>query len=224
MLIKIFWGSLKFKIAAKIMLTRLQRRFPTCIFYHGATVDEKSTFGKYNVFFSNVTVNNSKIGDHTFIQRNSNVNNAVIGKFCSIAMGVTIGLGQHPTGYVSTHPAFYSKTQPLAKTFSQKDTFEPFRQTLIGHDVWIGQNALIMDGIKVGTGVVIAAGSVVTKDIEAYAITGGVPAKTIKFRFNENIRERLLLTEWWNMSEEMLADKCLLFSDPEQFLDLLDNF
>jgi acetyltransferase-like isoleucine patch superfamily enzyme len=193
------------------------------VFYPHAIVDKKTTLGKHVVIFSDVTVTNSKIGDHTFIQRNSNVNHAVIGKFCSIAMGVNIGLGQHPTGSVSTHPAFYSNTQPLAKTFSEKDNFEPFRQTIIGHDVWIGQNAMIMDGIKVGTGAVIAAGSVVTKDIESYAITGGIPAKTIRYRFREKIRNRLLSSKWWNMTNEMLADKYHLFSDPELFLRSLDR-
>ena len=197
MLIKNLWGSLRSMIASTIMISRLQRRFPTCIFYPGAAVDERSILGKYNVIFSNATVNNSKIGDHTFIQRNSNLNHSIIGKFCSIAQGVTVGLGQHPTGSVSTHPAFYSKTQPLAKSYSQKDIFEPFRQTIIGHDVWIGQNSLVTDGVRVNTGAIIAAGAVVTKDIPEYAIAAGVPAKVIKFRFDTHIREKILETRWW---------------------------
>lgn len=110
--------------------------------------------------------------------KNSVVVNAIIGKFCSIAAGVNIGLGQHPVEYVSTHPSFYSVSQPIAKTYSGSDLFEPFKGRInIGHDVWIGQNVLVMDGLKIGTGAIIAAGAVVTKDVPPYAIVAGVPAR-----------------------------------------------
>ena len=72
--------------------------------------------------------------------------------------------------------------------------------TKIGCDVWLGANVLVKSGVTIGHGVIVAAGSVVVKDVPAYAIVGGVPAKLIRYRFDENIRERLLKSKWWTLS------------------------
>lgn len=218
LLLKNLWASWKETLVAPVRLTRLQTQYPTCRFYPGAYVDNKSVLGKYCVIFRNTSVVNSVIGDHTFIQKDSLINDATVGKFCSIAMRVTIGLGQHPTAYVSSHPAFYASTQPLAKTFSPSDAYLPFGRIDIGHDVWIGQNAMVMDGVKIGTGTVIAASAVVTKDVPDYAIVGGIPARIIKYRFGEDIRARLLKTQWWDMPDEWLQEHYQLFADPLKFL------
>lgn len=199
----------------------LKRKYPTCIFYPGVGVDAKTNLGDYIVLFRNVNVYKSAIKDHTFVQSGSTINCAVIGKFCSIASGVHIGLGQHPLKWVSTHPAFYSKTQPIAVTFAEKDEFEPFQKTVIGHDVWIGRNALIRDGVKVGTGAVIAAGAVVVNDVEPYAVVGGVPAKAMQFRFDPSLVQKLLDTQWWDMPFEWLRANHHLLSRPEEFVALL---
>ncbi|MFZ2197195.1 MAG: CatB-related O-acetyltransferase [Thermodesulfovibrionales bacterium] len=206
-----------------VRITRLSKRYPSCRFYPGAVIDEASSLGGFNVLFRNVSVLESTISDHTFIQKNSVINNATIGKFCSIAAGVTIGLGQHPTSYVSSHPAFYSCTQPIVKTFCNEDIFCALKRTVIGHDVWIGQNALIMDGVTIGTGAVIAAAAVVTKDVPEYAIVAGVAAKVIGYRFDENIRDRLLATKWWDMSDDWLREHYSSFSAPQEFLGLFNK-
>jgi acetyltransferase-like isoleucine patch superfamily enzyme len=217
------WRSLQEWVAFRLASARLSRRFPTCRFYPGIAIDPSSSFGKYNVIFRNVAIINSVIGDHTFIQKNSFINDADIGKFCSIAMGVQIGLAQHAISHVSSHPAFYLLNTPLVKTFSESDLFSTTSRTMIGHDVWIGQNAMIMSGMKVGTGAIIGAGCVVTKDVPEYAIVIGVPAKTVRFRFDENIRNGLLKTEWWNMSDEWLERNYSLFSDPLKLIGSLEN-
>lgn len=197
-------------------------RNPSCKF-HGRFLIERSTIGQYNVFFDNVFISCSSIGDFTFIQKNTNVINADIGKFCSIAAGVRIGLGSHPINYVSTHPSFYSVTQPLAETFAKKDIFSSFRHTSIGHDVWIGENALIKDGITIGTGAIIGAGAVVTKDIPEYAIAVGVPAQVKKYRFEAEIRKSLLDSKWWDKSEQWLRQHCALFLTPIDLIERLKN-
>jgi acetyltransferase-like isoleucine patch superfamily enzyme len=203
--------------------TRLQSRYPTCCFYPGASVDQQSTLGKYNVIFQNAAIINSVIGDHTFVQRDTIISNADVGKFCSIAMRVCIGLGQHPTNFTSTHPAFYSSSQPLAKSYADGEYFEPFRRTSIGHDVWIGQNVLINDGVSVGTGAVIAAGAVVTKDVPPYSIVAGVPARIVKYRFSEEVRMQLLDSNWWDMPDEWLQEHWMLFADPLKVIGKIEK-
>jgi len=196
----------------------LERRFPTCRFYEGASVDAASTLGQFNVLFGYASVMQSTVGSHTFIQRHSSVHMATIGRFCSIAPNVLIGLGQHPVDQVSTHPAFYATSQPLARTFATEDTFAPFAPVHVGHDVWIGQNALISGGVTIGTGAVVAAQAVVTRDVPPYAIVGGVPARVIRYRFAEATVAQLMASAWWDQSDEWLRTHAHLFSDPARFL------
>lgn len=219
--LKLAWRYLKEYAAAPFVSARLHRKYPTCRFHPGVSIDRTSSLGRYNVIFKNAAIINSSIGDHTYIQKESLINEADIGKFCSIAMNVSIGLAQHATTYVSSHPAFYLLNTPLVKTFSTEDIFLTTSRTIIGHDVWIGQNALIMSGVKIGTGAVIGAGSVVTKDVPEYAIVTGIPANISKFRFEENIRRDLLQTKWWNMPNEWIEKNCLLFTNPLQLIDIL---
>ena len=204
-------------------IAKMERLNPSCVFYKGVNIDDSSELGRYVVLFRDVTFMNSTIGDNSFVQKQSVVMNADIGKFCSIASKVSIGLGNHPITMVSTHPAFYSSSQPLAKTFSDKDSFQPFKRIEIGHDVWLGQSTMIMDGVTIGTGAVIAAGAVVTKNIPPYAIAAGVPARIIKYRFDDRIIDGLLKSKWWNKSEEWLAKNDASFRDPEKFLALLEK-
>jgi acetyltransferase-like isoleucine patch superfamily enzyme len=205
--------------AAPLRLTRLQRRFPTCQFYLGAYVDPASSLGKYCVIFRNTAIVRSDIGDHTFVQKDSYIGHAQVGRFCSIAMRVTVGPGQHPVDFVSSHPAFYSATQPIARTFSASDKFSPTASVEIGHDVWLGQNAMVMDGVTVGTGAVVAAGAVVTQAVPPYAIVGGVPARLIRYRFDEALRAKLLATQWWDMPDEWLQAHSPDFMDPVRFVE-----
>ncbi len=188
------------------------------MFHDGVVIDSNSKLEKYNVIFNNTTICNSFLGDHTYIQRNSSVLNCAIGKFCSIGPNVNIGLGQHPIERVSTHPAFYSITQPLALTFAIGDTFEPYKPIEIGNDVWMGHSSLIMDGVKIGNGAVIAANSVVTTDVPPYAIVGGVPAKIIRYRFDDETIRKIESSKWWDRPEEWLRKNCSYFEDTEEFL------
>lgn len=154
----------------------------------------------YEPFF----LHNVELGDYSYIAKNSNVNNCKIGKFCSIGPNFCCGLGIHPTNGISTAPMFYSTAKQNGMTLSKENKVEESKQTVIGNDVFIGANVTVLDGVKVGDGAVIGAGAVVTKDISPYAVAVGVPAKVIKYRFDEKTIEALLKKQWWNSSEEDL--------------------
>ncbi|MFC0471060.1 CatB-related O-acetyltransferase [Halalkalibacter kiskunsagensis] len=153
-------------------------------------------------------VRNANIGAYTFLRGGYIQNVKSIGRFCSIAKGLTIGLGEHPLSYLSTHPFQYSSVFPFweeAKNF--QETVEPEQMKsnpVIGNDVWIGTNVTILRGVTIGDGAVIAAGAVVHKDVKPYEIVGGVPAKHIRYRFDEQTIEKLLELQWWNYTLESL--------------------
>lgn len=149
---------------------------------------------------------------------------AKIGRYCSIGENVRTVNGFHPTGtMVSTHPAFYSKNNSVGISYLKDNCFEELRyadpenkhDVVIGNDVWVGSNVTFIAGVTVGHGAVIAAGAVVTKDVEPYAIVGGVPAKVIKYRFDKEIIDKLLALEWWNKDVEWLSKNAQLFVNTE---------
>jgi acetyltransferase-like isoleucine patch superfamily enzyme len=201
----------------------LRKKFPNSVIYSGATVDPTCVLGEHSVLFQNVALMNSSLGAYSYVQSGSVVCNAEIGKFCSIASGVNIGLPQHSISSVSSHPVFYLKNTPLPKKFSDQDLFSTIKKTVIGHDVWIGQNAIIMTGLNIATGAVIGAGAVVTRDVPAYAVVGGIPARIIKYRFEEKMRSDLLSTKWWEMPDKLLEKNFLLFQNPLEFVNVFKN-
>ena len=171
----------------------------------GAYVDSKTELAGNNKFGKGTHINDSKIGRHTYVV-NARIVNAQIGAFCSIGPEVSIGgLGSHPINWLSTHPAFYSTRQQSGKTFALTDLFDELRPNKIGNDVWIGARALILDGVNIGDGAIVAAGTVVIKDVPPYAIVGGVSAKVIRFRFDSAVVEALLKWQWWNLPDDVLA-------------------
>lgn len=154
---------------------------------------------------------NCRVGKYTYIKPGCVLKNADIGNFCSIANNVMIGLGQHPTNLISTHPIFYKKTG-FSKAFFKHIDFQEEKVTYIGNDVWIGNGALIMDGVHVGDGAIIAARAVVTKDIPPYAVVGGVPAKVLKYRFSNDIILALMELKWWEWKDKEILDVLPVFT------------
>ena len=203
-----------------VVLAKAQAKNGSCKFYKDVVI-RNTTFGKYNVIFEGTKISDSHIGSHTYIQKHSTVINAAVGKFCSIASHVTIGPGIHETRGLSTHPAFYLRNTPLVKTYSAEDLFASSQRTEIGHDVWIGQGAIIVDGVKIGDGAIIAAGAVVTKDVGAYSVVGGVPAKFLKHRFAENLMTAVMELKWWDKDEAWLAANYRRFSNPAAFIQAM---
>ena len=164
-------------------------------------------------------LHNCSIGKYTYITTNCEISNCTIGRFCSIAGGVKIGLGKHPISYISTSPVFYSHNNKFGVKWNEDDKVVESEHTNVGNDVWIGTNAIIVGGVTIGDGAVIAAGAVVTKDVEPYSVVAGVPAKIIKYRFNNEIISKLLAAKWWELPAEQLVAYSQLFSDVETFIN-----
>ena len=166
--------------------------------------NKNSNISKTSKVYPFSLIRNSFIGDYSYVSYSCTINNCTIGKFCSIAKGVKIGLGIHPINFISTSPIFYSNKNPLFKSLVKQDTFEQNKHVYIGNDVWIGTNVVILDGVSIGNGAIVGANSIVTKDVEPYSIVGGVPAKPIKKRFNESDISKLVKINWWDMSMDFL--------------------
>lgn len=122
-----------------------------------------------------------------------------IGKYCSIARNVQIFLGgNHRTDWISTYPfpAFFAAAKDIKKYgFSKGDV-------IIGNDVWLGSNCIILSGVKVGDGAVIGCGAVISQNVEPYAIMAGNPAQFVRWRFDESTRQALQRTAWWDWPED----------------------
>lgn len=155
-------------------------------------------------------------GDYSYISGpRSYVEAARIGKFCSIARQVTIGPGDHDLTGVSTHPFRLSPAYG-----GLVDTVVPLKQKappVIGNVVWIGMNAVIMRGVTVGDGAIVAANSVVTRDMLAFAVVGGVPAKVIRYRFSPEAIADLQQIRWWDWPESKLKQYIADFGNPDEF-------
>lgn len=184
----------------------------------------------YNTISKDSTVINVSIGFASGISMNSYILDACIGRFTALAPGVRIVKGSHPTSqFVSIHPAFYSLKKQYGFTYVKEQRFNEFRTVngkyavVIGNDVWIGSNALTMEGVVIGDGAIVAAGAVVTKNVPPYAIVGGIPAKIIRYRFVEDDIEFLLKLQWWNKPLEWIKLYAEYFDDIEKLREVLKN-
>jgi len=168
----------------------------------------------------------SSIGSYTYISSRTEISHAKIGKFCSVGRDCAIGLPSHSINHISTSPIFTSIHNALKYKWMNKNSFKEFNTTTIGNDVWIGSKVIIQSGVNIGSGSVIGAGAVVTKNFPPYSIIGGVPAKIIRYRFDDTLIKKLLALNWWDMSENKLKENIHFFnkanfndSDIIQFLN-----
>ncbi|MBG0761633.1 hypothetical protein BOO22_19695 [Vibrio cidicii] len=146
-----------------------------------------------------------------------------IGAFCNIsADNVTIA-GNHPITTVSTNTFTYSKKVGFVAKNRSIEHLTNLKKIKIGNDVWIGANVILLPGVSIGDGAVIAAGAVVSKDVPPYAIVGGVPAKLIKYRFEPEVIDGLLASKWWEWEDDKIKRFIPLMESPSEFLATLQS-
>ncbi len=163
---------------------------------------------------------NSSLNKYSFCGYDCTIINCDIGAFCSIANNVSIGGARHPLEWVSTSPVFYEGRDSVKKKFSEHRRRKPLK-TIIKNDVWIGEKAIIKEGVTISDGAVIGMGSVVTKDVGPYCIAAGSPARIIRRRFDEEMVNEMVRLEWWNFDDNKLKKYAQYITDPRRFLDEL---
>lgn len=193
---------------------------------HGPNPNDKSpipNFPQVGFLKNYITRENILVGDYTYYDDPNGPENfennvlyhfpfvgdkLIIGKFCAIATNVKFIMNgaNHQTNGVSTYP-FYIFGNGWEKAMPKEGDLPYKGDTVIGNDVWIGYEATIMPGVKIGNGAIIATKSVVTKDVPDYAVVGGNPAEIIKYRFDEATVEKLLKMAWWDWSVEEISER-----------------
>ena len=183
---------------------------------------KETTLGKYTEVGAGVRLQEVHLDDYSYVVDRSDVIYSDIGKFVNIASDVRINPGNHPMEWVSQHHFLYRLKQ---YGFGEEDN-KPFfnwrrmQRVIIGHDVWIGHKAIVLPGVTIGNGAVVAAGAVVSRDVKPYTVVGGVPAKPLRSRFPEAIWRCLEEIEWWHWDHQTIKERVDDFYDIRRFLDL----
>jgi virginiamycin A acetyltransferase len=205
-----YWPSLRLRdllpgpIRTWIRLTRLRRAFPGTLF-SSPEVDRRASFEPGSAVGVRAYVGQHvKLGAHSYINVGAIVASGTIGRFCSIGHYALIGLENHPLNHLSTSPYLY-QGRLFGPEWSADFDEMPSPPT-IGNDVWVGAGAVVLQGVVIGDGAVIAAGAVVTGDVQPYAIVAGVPARLIRYRFDDETVSRLRASAWWDLPIESVRE------------------
>lgn len=164
------------------------------------------------------------LGKYSYCGYDCQIVNAIIGAFCSISDHVFVGGAEHPIDWLCMSPVFQDVYHSGPKKRFARFKHPKSKQTIIGNDVWIGHGVTIKQGVRIGNGAVLGSNALVTKDVPPYAIVGGVPAKIIKYRFSQDVIDRLEEIQWWNLSDEEISRIIDLFHIKNPTLDDINHY
>ncbi|MDN3277696.1 DapH/DapD/GlmU-related protein [Frankia sp. RB7] len=176
---------------------------------HDTVRQREAQIGRRCEILSHTRIEYASLGDYSYLGENCDVADAVIGKFTAIANSVRIGAPNHPMGRASQHrftycPEYYDATASRDRVFFADRRGD---RVIVGNDVWIGHAAILLPGVTVGDGAVIAAGAVVSRDVAPYTVVGGVPARPIRRRFDDGVAESLRRIAWWDWPDELIFER-----------------
>ncbi|MFN0191974.1 MAG: hypothetical protein ACKVP5_08340 [Aestuariivirga sp.] len=175
-------------------------------FLHPDTDVRKCRFGRYVEIGKGSRLLESVLGDYSYTDRYADIAYATLGKFVNVAAFTRINPSEHPYHRASLHHFMYRSSYYWLDAEDEAEVFEwrRARHVVVGHDTWIGHGAIVMKGVTIGDGAIIASHAVVTKNVDSYAIAGGVPASFIKWRHPKSVAERLRALAWWDWDHQAL--------------------
>jgi len=179
-----------------------------------------SHFGRYCEVGEHSRVQDCVLEDYAYLMHYCDIMSTDIGKFANIAAMVRINPGFHPVERPTLHHFTYRRAMYGLAEQDDADFFawRQRQRVTIGHDTWIGHGVVIMPGVRVGNGSVVGSNSVVTRDVPAYSIVAGAPARVLRQRFTPAIAKAIESTAWWDWDHATLAERLEDFSDLRRFL------
>jgi phosphonate metabolism protein (transferase hexapeptide repeat family) len=178
-----------------------------------------STLGHWTEVHSHSRLNESELGEYSYLMERVQLDYTTVGKFGNVASDARLGPTNHPIDRPTAHHFTYrAGMYDLGEDDDEVLEWRASQPVTIGHDVWIGHGATVLPGVEIGNGAVVGAGAVVTDDVEPYTIVVGVPAEPVRRRFSPEIARRLEATKWWDWEHETLIKRLEEFRDLDTFL------
>lgn len=215
----------------KYLYNKYRFRHKGVILPYSADVSTKSKIEGDCVFGLHATFHGT-LGRGSIIGSGTNLQ-AYVGRFCSIGARASFVVTRHPMKepFVTTSPCFYSLRKQLGYTYAKKQVFKEWNYydeeqeiaVRIGNDCWFGYDVCMVGGVEIGDGAVVLSRAYVTKDVPAYAIVGGIPAKVIGYRYDEDTIKLLQEVQWWDKDPEWLKEQSELLCNMDKFKEYFNH-